>query len=303
MKIHKILIIILIFTLLLCGCDYIVLPEEEDSTSKESRGWSALITNIGESEEGKLHIDLTITNLTNEWSVMQAVEDQPAVLTTGGESIECPTVFVGTGGHRLAPGFQIRGYTVGTKTKPETQLIYVECEDVEVAQGASLAMDIIYFSGEYNYYFQEENKTEARLEINMDTIVTELTYPIAEPVEGLVQKSDIQIPALNATTLTLEEIARDDKGLKLTWNVVNPGEYATNVHIGVTPVVCQDGVFYGKYKSPDIPTVPVAPQAGEASWDTEVVVPAEVSGCYIMLSVEEKKQRLFTNHVIDITDK
>jgi hypothetical protein len=36
---------------------------------------------------------------------------------------------------------------------------------------------------------------------------------------------------------------------------------------------------------------------------TEVAVPKDRQGFYIMLSVESKKQRLFVNYAVDITDK
>ena len=32
-------------------------------------------------------------------------------------------------------------------------------------------------------------------------------------------------------------------------------------------------------------------------------VPADVTGLYVLVSVESKQQRLFISHVIDITDK
>jgi len=40
-----------------------------------------------------------------------------------------------------------------------------------------------------------------------------------------------------------------------------------------------------------------------AEWTTEVSVPEDVKGFYIMLSVESGKQRLFKNYCLDITDK
>ena len=63
------------------------------------------------------------------------------------------------------------------------------------------------------------------------------------------------------------------------------------------------GVVYGFYESPDIASVPITPAGKTAEWTTEVAVPEEVKGLYIMLSVESGKQRLFTNYCIDITDK
>jgi hypothetical protein len=40
-----------------------------------------------------------------------------------------------------------------------------------------------------------------------------------------------------------------------------------------------------------------------AEWTTEVAVPREATGLYILLSVESGKQRLYANYAVDITDK
>jgi hypothetical protein len=50
-------------------------------------------------------------------------------------------------------------------------------------------------------------------------------------------------------------------------------------------------------------SVPITPAGKSAEWTTEVTVPNEVKGLYIMLSVESGKQRLFTNYCVDITDQ
>jgi hypothetical protein len=73
--------------------------------------------------------------------------------------------------------------------------------------------------------------------------------------------------------------------------------------VGNPPVIGSDGILYGFYETPDIVSVPVTPAGDKTEWTTEVAVPAEVNGLYIMLSVESKKQRLFVNYAVDITDK
>ena len=114
--------------LVLAGCGYIVTPEDESSPSPAASGaWTAVATKV-DAANGGLHVSITVRNDTGAWSAMQATPNQPAVLTTSdGTSTDCGTVFVGTGGTSIAPGFQVRGYTGGTKAKPATQLIYVEC--------------------------------------------------------------------------------------------------------------------------------------------------------------------------------
>lgn len=305
MSIRKALIPFLVYALIFGACDYIVLPDDLDSgTSTTSKGWSAVATNVGPSGAGDLHIDLSIRNETTDWSAMQAAANKPAVLTTGsGKSSNCDTVFVSTGGHRLAPGFQMRGFTAGTKAEPKTQLIYVECKGAETDPGSKLSIDYSYVTGEYNYYYPEENKVDSTLEVDLDQVATDLNYPIAEPIEGLIQQPGVEITAINDVILTLTGVERTGEGFQFTWQTSNPGEYPSYVHIGNPPVIGADGIFYGFYESPDIASVPITPPGEKTEWTTNVTVPEDVKGCYIMLSVESKKQRLFVNYAVDIADK
>jgi hypothetical protein len=111
-KIRKMLIpVLLVAVLLNFACVYVVLPEglqapETDPEGSEQRSWNAVVTNVETSEAGDLHVDITIRNDTGEWSTMQAVANEPATLTTvDGKVSNCETVFISTGGHRLAPWF------------------------------------------------------------------------------------------------------------------------------------------------------------------------------------------------------
>lgn len=303
MSIRKALIPILVYALIFGACDYIVLPDDLDTgASTESKGWSAVATNVDTSSD--LHIDLTIRNETADWSAMQAAANKPAVLTTGsGKTSNCDTVFVSTGGHRLAPGFQMRGFVTGTKTEPKTQPIYVECKGAEATPGSKLSINYSYVTGEYNYYYPEANKVDTTLEVDLDQVATDLNYPIAEPIEGLIQQPGTEITAINDVILTLTGVERTDKGLQFKWETFNPGEYPSYVHIGNPPVIGADGIFYGFYESPDMASVPITPAGEKTEWTTDVEVPEEVKGFYIMLSVESKKQRLFVNYAVDIADK
>jgi hypothetical protein len=139
--------------------------------------------------------------------------------------------------------------------------------------------------------------------VNLDQVATDLKYPIAEPIDGLIQPTDAEIIAINKVILTLTDIMRTDKGLQFKWQTSNPGEYPTYVHVGNPPVIGADGILYGFYETPDIVSVPITPAGEKAEWTTEVAVPQEIKGLYIMLSVESKKQRLFVNYAVDIADK
>jgi hypothetical protein len=177
----------------------------------------------------------------------------------------------------------------------------VECAGVEAAPGARLAIDYSYVTGEYNYYDQEANQASGRLEVDLDQAAANLAYPIAEPVAGLIQQPGAEITAINDVVLTLTQVARTDAGLQFTWHTANPGEYPSYVHVGSPPVIGADGLLYGFYETPDIVSVPITPAGGVAEWTTEVAVPPDVHGLYILLSVESKKQRLFVNYAVDIT--
>ncbi len=297
--------ILILFNLFLAACVYVVLPEGlEAQTSTISKGWSAVVTHADQTDAGDLHIDLTIRNETGQWSTMKAVEDKPAVLTTSdGKTHNCETVFVGTGGHRLAPGFQMRGYTAGTKMEPKIQLIYVECQGVPAAAGAKLAVDYVAYSGELNYYHQEEGESKGTLNLNLDETDENLTYPVFEPVEGLIQKQDVSITALSDTVITLLDVTRSADGFEFKWQNVNPTEFALKIHIGNPPVIGSDGIIYGYYEIMDLATTPITPAGGDVEWTTKAAVPAEVKDCYILLSVESKNMRLYVNYAIDITDK
>ena len=303
MSIRKALIPLLACALLLCACDYIVLPEDLDSGVTEGSGaWSAVVTGVDESSAGDLHIALTLRNETGRWSAMQAA-DGPAVLKGDGKSTTCDTVWVGTGGQRLAPGFQMQGYTGGTKTEPAIQLIYVECRGGELVTGSTLSIDYSYVTGEYNYYDQDATRVDAALEVELDAVAAGLTYPVAEPVVGLILPANTAITAINNVALSLTNVERNDEGLVFHWRTQNPGEYPSYVHVGNPPVIGNDGIVYGFYETPDIVSVPITPAGGGTEWTTGVAVPPEVKGLYLLLSVESGKQRFFTFYAVDLTDK
>ena len=288
------------------ACKYIVLPEglEVQQKGSESAVWNAVVTNVGKSEAGDLHIDLAIRNDTGDWSKMEAVADQPAELTTkDGKSTPCDTVFVGTGGHRLAPGFQTRGYTTGEMNAPTTQPLYVECKGAEATPGSTLAINYASYGGELDDYDPEANKTEGVLELNLDDVVTDLTYPIASPVEGLLQKPGTEIPALSDNVVTLLDAKRTDSGLQFTWQNFNPTKFPLKTHIGIPPVIGADGIIYGPHETIDLAPIPITPANGKVEWTTDVAVPEDGTGFYILLSVESKKPRTYLNYAIDISDK
>jgi hypothetical protein len=272
-------------------------------TSIASRGWSAIATNLGKSDAGDLHIDLAIVNNTQDWSAMQSDEGKPAILTTGdGKRMNCDTVFVGTGGTSLAPGFQMRGYATGTKKEPKIQLLYVECKGAVASPGSRLSIGYSYTTGDYDLHVPSVPVSET-LDLALDQVAEDVKYPIATPMTGLVNKIGDKIPAINSFTLTLTDAKRTDNGLELDWQDDNPTDYPNYVHIGTPPVIGADGIIYGVYEDPSIADATIALSKATAEWTTTVAVPNNVTGLYVLVSVETRQSKYFVSHVVDITDR
>lgn len=292
---------LLLATTTLAACDYVVVPPESGGPiAGTGAGWAALPTSLETSAGGDLVIDLTLRNDTGAWSAM-AADDGPAKLTAAdGSTSDCATVKVGTGGHRIAPGVQLRGYQAGTKQEPVTELIRVECAGATAGPGAKLAVDYAYVTGDYNYYDPEANQAEGTLEIPLDPLATGLTYPIGTPMADLVIPHDTAIEAINGVVLHLADVRRTDAGLELDWRTENPGEYPSSVHIGEPPAIGNDGIVYGRWESPDLASVPITPPGDAAEWTTKLAVPADVTDLHLLLSVEIGKARLFSNDLVNL---
>ena len=287
--------------MLVGACDYIVTPADESSPTPTTAGvWSAIATAVAATSSGDLHVDLAIRNDTGDWSSMDVGSGGVSLTTSDGKSAACGTAFVGTGGTSLAPGFQMRGYTGGTKTKPETQLLSVECAGVAPAAGSKLTIDYDYVTGEFNYYSPAKPRS-AKLQVDLDKVTADLAYPIAQPIDGVVQASTDPIVAINKCVLTLKTVTRTDEGLELAWHTDNPTAYPTYVHIGTPPAIGSDGVLYGFYESPHLADTPITPAKASAEWTTKVAVPKDVSGLFVLVSVESKQQKNFVSHAIDLT--
>ncbi len=303
MGLKKLLIPIVACALLNFACVYIVVPQDllVEPTSVFSKGWGGVVTNVSETGAGDLHVDLAIINDTGDWSAMQADEGKPAILATGdGGRINCDTVFVGTGGTSLAPGFQMRGYTAGTKNEPKIQLLYVECKGGKASPGSTLTVAYNYVTGPYDLHVPSV-PVNATMVLELDRVAGDMSYPVATPVEGLVEKIGDKINAINNFTLTLTAVDRTETDLVLHWQDYNPSDYPNYVHIGIPPVIGSDGILYGRYEDPSIaePTIALSKSTGE--WTTTVAVPGDVTNLYVLVSVEIRQALYFVNHVVDIT--
>ncbi len=181
-------------------------------------------------------------------------------------------------------------------------MIYVECKGAKAVPGSKLYIDVSYVTGQYNYYDKTAGQTGVELEVDLDNIASDLVYPVATPVDGLVQKPGDQITGLNGMTLTLLEAIRTGNGLEFKWQAFNPSEYPSALHVGPPPVLGTDGILYGVYQDPGSVSAPLTSPGKTTEWVTAVNVPADVSGFYIMVSVETGT-RLFMSYAIDISDR
>jgi hypothetical protein len=103
--------------------------------------------------------------------------------------------------------------------------------------------------------------------------------------------------------ISLLDVQRNADGFQFTWQNTNPSKFALKTHIGIPPVIGDDGIIYGEYVTMDMPEVPLTPAESSVEWTTEVAVPEEVGDLYILLGVESKKPRTYLFYVLDITDK
>jgi hypothetical protein len=309
MKFRKTFIsILLVAAFFMSACVYIVLPEGVEMSSGggkgENLGWMGLVTKVSEDNDS-LRIDITIRNDTGQWSTLRAVEGKPAVLKTDGGTKQCNTVMVGTGGHRLAPGFQMRGYVVKEVDQIVTQLLYVECAGAKATPGATLTIETLRFDGEFDKFVEveETNKINTKIELNLDNVVTDLTYPVATPVNDLILPADTPITGLSDNVITLLDVQRSADGFQFTWQNTNPTSFALKTHIGYPPVIGEDGIIYGPFVTWDLPDVPLTSAGGSATWTTEVAIPQDIGGLYILLGVESLKPKTYLFYVLDITDR
>ena len=116
------LLLLLVCSVFMFACEYIVVPEEDavGFTYGVNKGWSGVATRIGRTTAGDLRIELAIRESRRAIGApcRRRRVSRPS-WRTGGQKTDCETVFVGTGGHRLAPGFRMRGYIAGKKAEPQ----------------------------------------------------------------------------------------------------------------------------------------------------------------------------------------
>ena len=305
---RKALTAVIVLGLAVTGCDYIVPPISFDTPTPAGAnlGWASVVTGVTE-VDGALHVELSIRNNNNDWSAMDVAASSASVTDAAGKKSSCAKTFVGTsvfvnnGGWYLPPGFIMKGYTGGSADKPETQLLYVECAGVAKAAGEKLTINYSYITGPFNYY-RASAVSKGTFNLDLDKVVADAKYPIAEKTSSVVvNKSDAIIPGINDCTVQLTGVKRTATGFEFSWESKNPGLAPAYVHIGIPPVIGQDGILYGFYQSPHLSDAPITPAGDKAEWSTTASVPADGKGFYVLVPVESQQQKYFVDHVLDIT--
>ncbi len=323
MSVRKALAAVVLLGLAVAGCDYIVppIPDPATATPRGDVSWSAFVLGVSDNA-GSLHVDLALENDTGDFSGVDTLQSK-AKVTAGGKTTDCGTVFFGTApfvndaGLEIPAGFIIKGYTAGTKAEPKVQPLFVECAGVAKGAGLKLSIDYTFITGDF-YYFVPSPESKKTVELNLDTVVSDQSFPVGKVIEGEVDPVDHAIDAINHYTLTLTKVERVDNintkesdpatpGIVFTWTTTNPTDYPGFVHIGTPPVVCSDGLIHGRYESPHLTAPPITPSKidgkdGTISWTTAQALSADVTGCYVLVPVEFKQEKYFTFHVLDITN-
>jgi hypothetical protein len=285
------------------GCDYIVIPEQQATAPPAEAGgeWTAVATSVTETPEG-LRVDLAIRNDTGDWSALEVPEGlSVSLVDAGGASHPCSTAVVGTGGTSIPPGFMIRGFTGGTRTEPQLELLSVLCEGAAQAPGSKLRIPASFTTGEFNFYRPEPPKS-ATLEVDLDAPIADLAYPIGAETDLVVTQVGEPIEAINKVVLTLVAAERTDEGITFSWRTDNPTAYQAYVHIGNPSVIGSDGILYGRYSAPHLVDTPITLANDSAEWTTTVEVPADVQGLYALPAVESVQQKNYVSHAIAIAD-
>lgn len=307
---RKVLAVVAILGLSVTGCGYIVPPPEFGSPTPVivDKGWAGIVNGVSQAN-GALHVDLSIVNNTGDWSALNVSASRAQVIDSSGRSTGCSKVFVGTSvfvndvGWYLPAGFVMKGYTGGSVSAPEVQLLYVECAGVATDAARTLKVDYTYITGPFNYY-SASHKFVGTLNLDLTKVVGDTKYPVAEKVPSMVlNKPATVIVGINQCTVQLDTATRTATGFEFGWETGNPTNSTCAVRIGTPPVIGADGILYGFYRSPHLTDVPRTPPGAKSLWTTKVTVPSTVTGLYILLPVETKQDKYFVDHVIDISDK
>ena len=100
----------------------------------------------------------------------------------------------------------------------------MECKIATTTPGSSLSIDYVSYNGILDDYAPEANSVEGTLQLNLGEIVTNLSYPIATPVEGLIQDAGGSITALSENVITLLDVQRTATGFQFKWQNFQPNQ-------------------------------------------------------------------------------
>ena len=187
MNVKKFITLFLIAcTFLSSACVYIVLPEDMEviggaGTGGEPGVWTGVVTNVSRSEAGDLHVDVDDTE--RYWRLEH---DAGRGRQTGDAhdqrwknhffAIRFLSVPAGID---WLPVFKCAVTPLGKMVRLQPQPLYVECKGATAAAGSNSRSTMKVLAEFWMTMTPEANKTEGTLELNLDEVVTDLTYPIA----------------------------------------------------------------------------------------------------------------------------
>ena len=283
----------------LAGCDYVVVPPEASAPGRRSapRAGRRSRRRSAPTEAGDLRIELDDPERDRRLERDGGDRGRPAVLTARRrQSTDCATV---DGRHRRpSAGARLPDARLPGRHEERARRRSSSASSAPArrpAPGSKLAIDYRYVTGEYNYYDPDATRDRARRSRSTSTRSPPTsTYPVAEPVDGLIQPPD--------TEITAHQRRRPDARPAST-GPGRPRARLADVEPGRVPVVGahrrpagdrrRTGSSTATTRARTSPRCRSRRPAGRPTWTTDVEVPADVTGLVMLLSVESKKQRLF----------
>ena len=230
---------LVVCAVVLGACGYIVTPGRREQPRRQQTAgvWTAIATAVTQTPAGDLHVDLAIRNDTGDWSAMSVAPSGAVSLTTGDGKTE-PVRDRLRGHRRHEPGPRLPDARLhrrheGRAGRPSCSTSSAPGRRRQPDRGWPSATRTSRASSTTT---RRPRPRAAGSRSTWTSSAADLTYPVAEPVDGLVQKASDPIEAINKCVLTLTSATRTDTGLEFAWHTENPTAYPTYVHIGTPPV-------------------------------------------------------------------
>ncbi len=195
----------------------------------------------------------------------------------------------------------MRGYTGGTKAKPRPSSSTSSAQGAAAAAGSKPLDQLQLRHGRVQLLLAvDSNERQARPRSRQGRHGPDVSGRHAGRRPDREAGRPRSTPSTTARSPSRGSTRTAD-GLEFRWHTENPTAYPTYVHIGIPPVIGSDGIIYGLYESPHLADTPITPAGQSADWTTEVAVPKDVTGLYILRerrvkAAEELRQPCHRHH-------